>query len=61
MKKSRQPRTLIVRIYRQTAHSLVGQVEEVRSGVVRPFRTASELWRALGKKPAPLRSRRNER
>jgi hypothetical protein len=26
----------------------VGQVEDVQSGLIRPFRSAAELWRALG-------------
>jgi hypothetical protein len=49
----RHPRTHIVRVYRQSAHTIVGHVEEVRTGLVRPFRTPAELWRAIrGTTPA---------
>ncbi len=52
---TRQPRTHIVRVYRITAHGVVGQIESVRTGLVRPFRTAAELWRAVQEQPARIR------
>jgi hypothetical protein len=41
------PRSFVVRIYRQTSRTAVGQVEDVQTGLVRSFRTVDELWRAL--------------
>jgi hypothetical protein len=41
------PRSFVVRIYRQTPRSAVGQVEDVQTGLIRPFRTVNELWRAI--------------
>jgi hypothetical protein len=46
-KTSIGPRSFVVRIYRQTSRTAVGQVEDVQTGLVRPFRTVHELWRAL--------------
>lgn len=39
-----EPRSYVVRVYRRFA----GYVEDVRSGKVRPFKNASELWSAIG-------------
>jgi hypothetical protein len=43
-----EPRSYVVRVYRRTAHWFAGYVEDVRSGKVRPFQNASELWAAIG-------------
>ena len=43
----RQPRSYIVRIYRQGARNLTGVVEDARSGEQRPFSSMQELWALL--------------
>jgi hypothetical protein len=43
----RQPRTYIVRIYRQEAGSLNGVVENARNGEQRAFSNMLELWALL--------------
>jgi hypothetical protein len=43
-----EPRSYVVRVYRRTARWFAGHVEDVRSGQVRPFRSARELWSAIG-------------
>jgi hypothetical protein len=43
-----EPRSYVVRVYRRTARWFAGYVEDVRSGQVRPFRSAHELWSAIG-------------
>jgi hypothetical protein len=43
----RQPKTYIVRIYRQGARSLNGVVEDARSGEQRAFSSMPELWALL--------------
>jgi len=43
-----EPRSYVVRVYRRTARWFAGHVEDVRSGQVRPFRSAHELWSAIG-------------
>jgi hypothetical protein len=43
-----EPRSYVVRVYRRTARWFAGSVEDVRSGQVRPFRSAGELWAAIG-------------
>lgn len=48
-----EPRSYVVRVYRRTARWFAGYVEDVRSGQVRPFRSAHELWSAIG---GPARS-----
>ena len=48
----RQPRSYIVRIYRQGARSLTGVVEDVRSGEQRAFSSMQEL-RVLLRRPTP--------
>ena len=40
----RQPRSYIVRVYRQGARSLTGVVEDARTGEQRPFSNMQELW-----------------
>jgi len=40
----RQPRSYIVRVYRQGARSLNGVVEDARTGEQRPFSSMQELW-----------------
>jgi hypothetical protein len=42
------PRSYVVRVYRRTRESLIGQVQDVQTGRVRPFRDIEELWAALG-------------
>ena len=43
-----EPRSYVVRVYRRTARWFAGHVEDVRSGQMRPFRSAQELWAAIG-------------
>ncbi|HKU13401.1 MAG TPA: hypothetical protein VJQ52_03345 [Steroidobacteraceae bacterium] len=43
-----EPRSYVVRVYRRTARWFAGYVEDVRSGQMRPFRSAHELWSAIG-------------
>lgn len=43
----RQPRSYIVRIYRQGARSLTGVVEDARTGELRPFSSIQDLWALL--------------
>lgn len=47
----RQPRSYIVRIYRQGARSLTGVVEDTRTGQQRPFASVQDLW-ALLRRPS---------
>lgn len=54
----RQPRSYIVRVYRQGARSLNGVVEDARTGEQRPFSSMQELWALLrrpsfGSTPSP--------
>ena len=46
-RRVRQPRSYIVRVYRQGARSLNGVVEDARSGEQRPFSNMQELWMLL--------------
>ncbi len=43
----RQPKSYVVRIYRQGARSLNGVVEDARTGEQRPFSSMQELWTLL--------------
>jgi hypothetical protein len=43
-----EPKSYVVRVYRRTARWFAGCVEDVRSGRVRQFRTAADLWAAIG-------------
>ena len=43
-----EPRSYVVRVYRRSAQQFAGFVEDVRTGRSRAFRTAVELWRAIG-------------
>lgn len=43
----RQPRSYIIRIYRQGARSLTGVVEDARTGEQRPFSSMQDLWMLL--------------
>lgn len=43
----RQPRSYIVRVYRQGARSLTGVVENARTGEQRPFSSMQDLWMLL--------------
>ncbi|MEQ1879742.1 MAG: hypothetical protein ABL878_02100 [Burkholderiales bacterium] len=52
----RQPKSYVVRIYRQGARSLTGVVEDVRNGEQRPFSDAQELWTIL-RRPSPKPTR----
>lgn len=51
-RRVRQPRSYIVRVYRQGARSLNGVVEDARSGEQRPFSNMQELW-VLLRRPFP--------
>lgn len=44
----RRPRSYVIRIYRQSANRLAGQVEDIQSGLILPFRSSAELWLAIG-------------
>jgi hypothetical protein len=50
-----EPRSYVVRVYRRTARWFAGYVEDVRTGQVRPFRSAHELWSAIGGPARPTR------
>ena len=43
----RQPRSYIVRVYRQGARSLTGVVEDARTGEQWPFSSMQDLWLLL--------------
>ena len=43
----RQPRTYVVRVYRQGARNLAGVVEDARTGEQRSFSSMQELWSSL--------------
>ncbi len=47
----RQPKSYIVRVYRQGARSLTGIVEDARTGEQRPFASMQDLWLLL-RRPA---------
>jgi hypothetical protein len=51
-----EPRSYVVRVYRRTARWFAGSVEDVRSGQLRPFRSAQELWSAIGGPARPTRN-----
>lgn len=51
-----EPRSYVVRVYRRTSRWFAGYVEDVRSGQVRPFRSAHELWSAIGGPARPTRN-----
>lgn len=50
----REPRSYIVRIYRQGFRTLAGVVEDTHSGAAQPFRNTEELL-ALVRAPIPMR------
>ncbi len=54
---SSKPQTYIVRLYRRTAGGGIGHVEEVRTGAVRPFKSATTLWKAILPRIRSARSR----
>jgi hypothetical protein len=43
-----EPRSYVVRVYRRTARWFAGCIEDVRTGRVQSFRSANELWSAIG-------------
>ena len=43
----RQPRSYVVRVYRQGARDLAGVVEDARTGGQRSFSSVQELWSLL--------------
>jgi hypothetical protein len=43
----RDLRSFMVKVYRQQAGTLVGTVQEVRTGRTVPFQTMEELWLAV--------------
>lgn len=43
----RQPKSYVVRIYRQGARSFAGVVEDVRTGKQQSFASMQELWMLL--------------
>lgn len=48
----------VVRVYRHTRNDIAGQVEDVESGLMRPFRSPGELWTAIGGTVRASRERR---
>ena len=50
------PRSYVIRIYRQSARTLVGQIEDVETGEIRPFHSIVDLWRLLGGRGGLIRS-----
>jgi hypothetical protein len=42
-----QPRSYVVRIYRQGFRKVSGVVEDTKTGAQTPFSTVEELWMAL--------------
>ncbi len=42
-----QPRSLVVRIYRQGYNTLSGVAEDAATGVQKPFSNLEELWKVL--------------
>ena len=53
-----QLRSYVVRVYRNTRTDIAGQIEDVESGLIRPFRSAGELWSAIGGTIAASHERR---
>lgn len=54
----RQPRSYVVRIYRQGARNITGMVENVHSGEQRSFSSVQELWNLL-RRPTVASARRS--
>ena len=57
----REPRSYIVRVYRQGARNLIGIVEDTRTGGQRNFCNVQELWTLLRRPLAGPPSARAER
>jgi hypothetical protein len=60
----REPRSYIVRVYRQGFRTLTGIVEDTRSSAKRPFRSAEDLLALLRRpiaRPASAERRRKTR
>jgi hypothetical protein len=47
------PDSFVVKVYRQQGGTVVGTVQEVRTGRTVPYRTKDELWSALRGSPSP--------
>jgi hypothetical protein len=45
----REPGSFVIRIYRKRGGTMVGTVQEVRTGRTIPFRTKDELWDSIGR------------
>ncbi len=45
------PRSFVVRVYRQQGDAMAGTVQEVRTGRTVPFQTMEELWQAVRRPP----------
>ena len=54
-----QPRSFVVKVYRQQADALAGTVQDVRTGRTVPFQTMEELWQAV-KRPPPASGNRGD-
>ena len=54
------PRSFVVRVYRQQGDAMAGTVQEVRTGRTVPFQTMEELWQAV-RRPPPRSGRRGAR
>jgi len=54
----RQPKSYVVRVYRQGAMNITGVVENVRSGKQHSFSTLQELWNLLRQPSARVSRRR---
>jgi hypothetical protein len=48
----RDPDSFVVKVYRQQGGTVVGTVQEVRTGRTIPYRTKDELWSALRGSPS---------
>jgi hypothetical protein len=56
-----QPRSYVVRIYRQGFRKVSGVVEDTKTGNQTPFSTIDELWAALRKRASVEAAPRSER
>lgn len=43
----RDPESFVVKVYRQEGGTVVGTIQEVRTGRTIPYRTKDELWSAI--------------
>ncbi len=48
-----EPDSFVVKVYRQQGGTVIGTVQEVRTGRTIPYRTKDELWSALRGSSSP--------